>query len=70
MNKKDYDKVMSYATTGELITILFWKPKRRLLFDTAIEEGKPFMYAYNQAKQCSSNFLNEWYNEHREAIKK
>lgn len=70
MTKKEYDKVMLYATKGQLITIMFWRPKRRVLFDTAIKEGKPFMYAFNQAKQCSSSFLNEWYNEHMEEIKK
>lgn len=70
MTKKEYDKIMSYATFGELVQILFWKPKRRMYFDAMIEDGYPFMKSYNLTKFIGYRSLNEWYSDHMEAIKK
>lgn len=70
MTKKEYDKVMSCATFGERVKILFWKPKRRLFFLDGVQKGKSFMSSFICANNVSYDSLNEWYNENIEAIKK
>lgn len=61
MNRKDYDKVLSKAHIGDLISMLFWCSYRVYYFDVKVHRGHSFASAFTEANKKTQKELKEFF---------